>query len=137
MLNFKKAYTRRKKKNKPYGEDSFTELAKVEFKKVLLIKDDKNVEVGSPIIDGAIVEGLLLDNIKDKKIIVFKKRRTHNSRRKNGHRQSLSIVQIEEISINGSSFKNQDLPGVIVEMCQFRCAQLPSPSLALRIFSCA
>ena len=46
---------------------------KVEFKKVLLINDDKTTEVGNPTITGATVEGLLLDNIKDKKIIVFKK----------------------------------------------------------------
>ena len=48
---------------------------KVEFKKVLLLNDDKITEVGNPTINGAIVEGLILDNIKDKKIIVFKKRR--------------------------------------------------------------
>ena len=48
---------------------------KVEFKKVLLVNDDKTTEVGNPTVSGATVEGLLLDNIKDKKIIVFKKRR--------------------------------------------------------------
>ena len=47
---------------------------KVEFKKVLLVNDDKTIEVGSPTISGAVVEGLLLDNIKGKKVIVFKKR---------------------------------------------------------------
>ena len=54
---------------------------KVEFKKVLLLNDDKITEVGNPTINGAIVEGLILDNIKDKKIIVFKKRRRQNSRK--------------------------------------------------------
>ena len=44
---------------------------KVEFKKVLLVNDDKTIEVGNPTISGAVVEGLLLDNIKDKKILVF------------------------------------------------------------------
>ena len=70
---------------------------KVEFKKVLLVNDDKTTEVGNPIVNGAIVEGLLLDNIKDKKIIVFKKRRRQNSRRKNGHRQEYSMIRINKI----------------------------------------
>ena len=48
---------------------------KVEFKKVLLLNDDKTTEVGNPTISGAVVEGLLLENIKDRKIIVFKKLR--------------------------------------------------------------
>ena len=54
---------------------------KVEFKKVLLLNDDKTTEVGNPTISGAVVEGLLLENIKDRKIIVFKKRRRQNSRK--------------------------------------------------------
>ena len=46
---------------------------KVEFKKVLLINDDKTVEIGDPTVSGAVVEGMLLDNIEDRKVIVFKK----------------------------------------------------------------
>ena len=83
---------------------------KVEFKKVLLIKDDKNVEVGSPTIDGAIVEGLLLDNIKDKKIIVFKKRRRQNSRKRYGHRQPLSKIQITKILSKGGKIVSEVKP---------------------------
>ena len=67
---------------------------KVEFKKVLLVNDDKTVEIGDPTVSGAIVEGMLLDNIKDRKVIVFKKRRRQNSRKRYGHRQPLSKVQI-------------------------------------------
>ena len=75
---------------------------KVEFKKVLLVNDDKTVEIGDPTISGAIVEGMLLDNIKDRKVIVFKKRRRQNSRKRYGHRQPLSKVQITKImSKNG------------------------------------
>ena len=74
---------------------------KVEFKNVLLIKDDKDIEVGNPTINGALVEGLLLDNIKDKKIIVFKKRRRQNSRKRYGHRQLLSKIQITKILKGG------------------------------------
>ena len=75
---------------------------KVEFKKVLLINDDKTVEIGNPTVSGAVVEGMLLDNIKDRKVIVFKKRRRQNSRKRYGHRQPLSKVQITKImSKNG------------------------------------
>ncbi len=75
---------------------------KVEFKKVLLVNDDKTVEIGDPTVSGAIVEGMLLDNIKDRKVIVFKKRRRQNSRKRYGHRQPLSRVQITKImSKNG------------------------------------
>ena len=74
---------------------------KVEFKKVLLLNNDKTTEVGNPTVDGAVVEGLLLENIKDKKILVFKKRRRQNSRKKYGHRQLLSKIQITKILSKG------------------------------------
>ena len=74
---------------------------KVEFKKVLLVNDDKNTEVGNPTVEGALVEGLVLDNIKDKKILIFKKRRRQNSRKKYGHRQHLSKIQITKILSKG------------------------------------
>ena len=74
---------------------------KVEFKKVLLVNDDKNTEVGNPTVEGALVEGLVLDNIKDRKLLVFKKRRRQNSRKKYGHRQHLSKIQITKILSKG------------------------------------
>jgi len=80
---------------------------KVEFKKVLLVNDDKTTEVGSPTINGAIVEGLLLDNIRNKKVIVFKKRRRQNSRKRYGHRQPLSKIQITKILSKGGKLVSQ------------------------------
>ena len=80
---------------------------KVEFKKVLLVNDDKTTEVGNPTITGAIVEGLLLDNIKDRKVLVFKKRRRQNSRKKYGHRQLLSKIQITKILSKGGKIISQ------------------------------
>tara|TARA_B100001121_G_scaffold273056_1_gene259956 strand:- start:1297 stop:1737 length:441 start_codon:yes stop_codon:yes gene_type:complete len=80
---------------------NITKGSKVEFKKVLLVNDDKTTEVGNPTINGATVEGLLLENIKDKKIIVFKKRRRQNSRKRYGHRQLLSKIQITKILKGG------------------------------------
>ncbi len=80
---------------------------KVEFKKVLLVNDDKNTEVGNPTVDGALVEGLVLDNIKDRKVLVFKKRRRQNSRKKYGHRQQLSKIQITKILSKGGKIVSE------------------------------
>ena len=71
--------------------------AKIEFKKILAYGDDKNIEVGSPIVEGAKVEADLVENGKNRTILIFKKRRRQNSRRKNGHRQQYSLVRINKI----------------------------------------
>ena len=69
----------------------------IKFKNVLLLNDDKNTEVGSPNIQGASVEAKLLENVKDRTILVFHKRRRKHSRKKNGHRQRHSKIQITKI----------------------------------------
>ena len=69
----------------------------IQFKKVLLLNDDESTEVGDPNINGAIVEAKLLDNIKDRTILIFHKRRRKHSRKKNGHRQRHSKIQITKI----------------------------------------
>jgi len=69
----------------------------VEFKEILAYGDDKNLELGEPFILGAKVEADLLKNGKNRTILVFKKRRRQNSRRKNGHRQQFSQVRINKI----------------------------------------
>ena len=73
----------------------------IQFKKVLLLNDNKNTEIGNPNVDGAIVEAKLLDNVKDRTILVFHKRRRKNSRKKNGHRQLHSKIQITKILSKG------------------------------------
>ena len=70
---------------------------KIEFKEILAYEDNKMIEVGSPIITGAKVEANLVKNGKNRTILVFKKRRRHNSRRKNGHRQEFSMIKINKI----------------------------------------
>ena len=69
----------------------------ITFKNVLLLNDDKNTEIGSPNISGAIVEAKLLDNVKDRTVLIFHKRRRKHSRKKNGHRQRHSKIQITKI----------------------------------------
>ena len=69
----------------------------ISFENVLLLNDDKNTELGNPNIKGARVEAKLLDNVKDRTILIFHKRRRKHSRKKNGHRQRHSKIQITKI----------------------------------------
>ena len=69
----------------------------VKFKNVLLLNDDKTTEIGNPSISGATVEAKLLDNVKDRTVLIFHKRRRKHSRKKNGHRQRHSKIQITKI----------------------------------------
>ena len=77
-------------------EDSKLEN-KVEFKEILAYGDDKNIEIGSPTVSGAKVEADLVENGKNRTVLIFKKRRRQNSRRKNGHRQQYSLIRINKI----------------------------------------
>ena len=70
---------------------------KIEFNEILAYGDDKNLEVGSPLVKGAKVEAELVKNSKNRTILIFKKRRRQNSRRKNGHRQQYSLIKIKKI----------------------------------------
>ncbi len=71
--------------------------SKIEFNEVLAYGNDKSIEVGSPIIKGAKVEAELIKNGKNRTVLIFKKRRRKNSRRKNGHRQQYSLIKINKI----------------------------------------
>ena len=70
---------------------------KVEFNEILAYGDDKNIELGEPTISGAKVEADLIKNSKNRTVLIFKKRRRKNSRRKNGHRQQFSLIRIDKI----------------------------------------
>ena len=72
---------------------------KVEFSKVLLISDDKNIKIGNPTLSKAKVVGKMLKSVKGPKLIAFKYRPRENVRKKKGHRQQLSEVLIEEIVV--------------------------------------
>ena len=70
---------------------------KVEFKEILAYGNDKVIEVGAPTVQGAKVEANLIKNSKNRTVLIFKKRRRQNSRRKNGHRQQYSMIRINKI----------------------------------------
>ena len=71
--------------------------SKIEFKEILAYGDDKIIEVGAPTVQGAKVEANLIKNSKNRTVLIFKKRRRQNSRRKNGHRQQYSMIRINKI----------------------------------------
>ena len=73
------------------------ENSKVEFKEILAYGDNKLIEIGAPIVQGAKVEANILKNSKNRTVLIFKKRRRQNSRRKNGHRQQYSMIRINKI----------------------------------------
>jgi large subunit ribosomal protein L21 len=81
---------------------------KLTFDKVLLIKDENgNVNVGTPVVEGAEVSATILDTVKADKVLVFKKKRRKGYQKLNGHRQVMSQIQIEGISASGSSSKKK------------------------------
>ena len=67
-----------------------------------------DLQVGSPLVVGSSVEATVVEQIRDKKIIVFKKKRRHNYRRKIGHRQDLTLIKITNISTNKSQKTEND-----------------------------
>ena len=80
--------------------DKLTDIkvnSKIEFNEILAYGDDSKIEIGAPMVNGANVEADLIKNSKNRTVLIFKKRRRHNSRRKNGHRQEYSMIRINKI----------------------------------------
>lgn len=77
--------------------------ASVRFDEVLMVGEGENATVGAPTVAGAAVEGEIVDQVRAPKVIVFKKRRRKNSRRKRGHRQHLTVVRIKDIQAAASA----------------------------------
>ena len=87
------------------GQDKGKTLS---LKEVLACNVDNKDYIGSPFLNNVDVKIEILENKKDKKVLVFKKRRRHNSRRLNGHRQSLSVVKINDILLDGKSISKDN-----------------------------
>ncbi len=71
--------------------------AAVNLEEVLMISDGKAVTVGNPTVTGAKVQATVVEQMRDRKVIIFKKKRRHNYRRKKGPRQHLTVLKIEKI----------------------------------------
>ena len=79
-----------------------TKFDKVDFKNVLLIGDDSKISIGKPFITNAKVTGELVRHFREKKILVFKKKRRKNYRKTYGHRQPVSELKIVNITLDGT-----------------------------------
>ena len=97
-------------------KDDVLKLEKFDCKKndiikidnILLLSDEHNqITIGTPHVNGVELHAKVIDNIKDKKVLIFKKKRRHNYRRKLGHRQNLVLVKITDIVSKDSSKKNK------------------------------
>ncbi len=71
--------------------------SEITFDKVLLFSDGENTEIGAPVVEGKKVTAKVLSHIKDDKVIVFKKKRRKSYKKKNGHRQHLTQIEVLKI----------------------------------------
>jgi large subunit ribosomal protein L21 len=86
---------------------------KVTFNDVLACNHEGKDLIGSPFLKNIEVKGEILENKKGKKVIVFKKRRRHNSRRLNGHRQGISVVKINEVVLDGKPIVTKKITKIV------------------------
>jgi large subunit ribosomal protein L21 len=82
---------------------------KAQFDRVLLIEDGDDIQVGTPVLDNAMVLALVLENFKDEKVLVFKKKRRKQYRRTRGHRQPLTKIRIARITADRTQITAADL----------------------------
>lgn len=77
----------------------------ISIDQVLLVSDGSTVTVGRPLVEGAVVEGTIMQHRRDKKIIVYKMRPKKKTRKKQGHRQELTRLMINAISVGGKALE--------------------------------
>ena len=100
-----------------------------ETSQVLAIAEEDNMlKIGSPVVEGAKVEGTVLEHGKDKKIIVFKRKRRKTYRRKYGHRQDHTLVMIDKISAKAPTAKKTVQKKVVEETSEPQKASVKKPA---------
>ena len=77
----------------------------IKLDRVLALGTEKGITVGAPTVEKAVVSAEVLEQKKDDKVIIFKKKRRHNYRRKNGHRQEITVLRILDVSGKGEAKK--------------------------------
>ena len=102
------------------------EGSKVSFDQVLLTENAGKVKVGAPVIQGAKVTAKVLEHLKDDKVIVFKKKRRKGYRVKNGHRQSLTKLEVLKIEDKAPSVKKEVKPTAIKSNTKKTVAKEPT-----------
>ena len=78
---------------------------KVTFDQVLLLDDDKTIKIGGPFIKNVTVTANILEHGRDRKILIYKKKRRKGYQRKNGHRQDYTLIQVEKINVAATKKK--------------------------------
>ena len=106
------------------------EGAKVSFDKVYLLDDGKKVTLGAPAITGASVEAKVISHLKGDKVIVFKKKRRKGYRVKNGHRQALTELVIENIQASGAKAKKETVAKPAAAKAKVKTAAKPAAKKA-------
>ena len=79
------------------------EGSKITFDNVLMVDNGSNTKIGNPVVAGASVEAKIVKHFKDKKVIVFKKKRRKGYKVKNGHRQQMTEIIIEKVNEKSAS----------------------------------
>jgi large subunit ribosomal protein L21 len=101
---------------------------KVLFNQVLLIVDEQETMIGTPFLEKAAVRAAVLENLKDEKVIVFKKKRRKQFRRTRGHRQDLTKLLVEKIITDVSGLSEEELMGPPVETAPAVTPDKPAPA---------
>ncbi|MDJ0771854.1 MAG: 50S ribosomal protein L21 [Mastigocoleus sp. MO_167.B18] len=82
---------------------SVDENEKVTIDSVLLVQHNGEVNIGQPLVSGATVEGTVMRHFRDRKVLVYKMKPKKKTRKKRGHRQEVTRLMIDSISLNGST----------------------------------
>ncbi|GGA29303.1 hypothetical protein CYANOKiyG1_45690 [Okeania sp. KiyG1] len=88
----------------------------VSLDNVLLVQHEGDVHIGQPLVEGALVEGTVMRHLRGKKIIVYKMRPKKKTRKKRGHRQELTRLMIDSISINGKVLAAEESQTSVTEV---------------------
>lgn len=100
---------------------------KVSINAVLLVQHDGNVTVGQPTVEGAVVEGTVMRHFRDRKVLVYKMKPKKKTRKKRGHRQEVTRLMIDSISMNGSVLATAQAQAAIEEASTDAPAETEAP----------
>lgn len=102
---------------------------------VLALATDSGLTVGAPLVEGAVISAEVLEQTKDEKVLIFKKKRRHNYRRKKGHRQQITVVRILDVSGKGEKktpAKKAKVKAEAVEAAVVSEQEKPAPKKAAK-----
>ena len=101
---------------------------KLSFDRVLLVKEDSGVKIGNPVVIGAEITATLLDTVKADKVLVFKKKRRKGYQKLNGHRQVMSHIQIDSITLGGAKKSKVKAAAATETVADTAPTQIEAPS---------